>query len=119
MEPILVVEDDPQFRQMIRSTLEDEGWTVEVAVRGQQALEWLLRRRPALVLLDWRLSDVDGDVVATGLRTTHGEGIPLVLITADGHAARKAGRVRAFGYLNKPFELDDLISLVRRGLSGA
>ena len=117
MQPILVIEDDPQFRQTVQATLEDEGWAVDVAADGQQALGWLALRRPALVVLDWTLPEFDGEAVAASLRATHGLGVPVLLMTADGSASEKARRAGAFAYLHKPFELDELIGLVRRGLS--
>jgi two-component system response regulator MprA len=116
MQPILVIEDDAQFRETLRSVLEDEGWPVETAGDGQQALDQSARLRPALVVLDWGLPDIDSQVVATSLRTMHGGDIPILLITADGRPAEKARQMGAFAYLHKPFELDDLIEIVRRGL---
>jgi DNA-binding response OmpR family regulator len=116
VQPILVVEDDPQLRQMLRATLEDEGWPVETAADGRRALDWLIQRRPALLVLDWGLSDFSGDVVSTALRTLQGAGVRILLITGSGQAAEKAGQIGAFSYLNKPFELDDFITVVRRGL---
>jgi DNA-binding response OmpR family regulator len=116
MQPILVIEDDPQFRQTVHAALSDEGWAVAVAADGRQALDWLRRQRPSLVLLDWTLPEFDGAAVAATLRATHGVSVPVLLMTADGSAGDKARRVGAFAYLHKPFELDDLIELVQRGL---
>jgi DNA-binding response OmpR family regulator len=116
MQPILIVEDDPRFRETVRSILEDEGWPVETASDGREALNVIARSKPALVVLDWGLRDVQGDSVVTGLRANHGPHIPVLLVTADGLAAHKASRIGAFGYLQKPFDLEELTELVRRGL---
>jgi CheY-like chemotaxis protein len=114
---ILVVDDDPEVRRVIQGTLEDEGWTVETAADGQQALERARRRRPRLVLLDMGLPRLDGDGVAAGLRGAYGDAVPIVVVTADGQAVEKARRVGARAYLAKPFDLDDLCAVVQQILT--
>ena len=114
--PILVVDDDMTIRQMIRWALEDEGFRVDTTGDGQQALDHATRRRPALLVLDMMLPGLDGAAVAAGLRAAYGEPPPILLITADGRAQAKARRVGAYAHLTKPFELDELVALVRRGL---
>lgn len=115
--PVLVVEDDLHLRQTIEWTLEDEGIAVEVAADGEEALAFARHNRPALVLLDMGLPRIDGFGVAQGLREMHGGSVPVVVLTADGRAAEKAARVGAVAYLRKPFELEELIAIVRRQLS--
>jgi DNA-binding response OmpR family regulator len=117
--PILVVDDDPGLREIIRETLEDEGFLVDVARDGPQALELAAQRRPELVILDWGLPVFDGDVVAARLRGIHGEDLRILIVTADGRAAEKARRARAFAYLHKPFDVNALADVVRRGLDGS
>lgn len=114
---VLVVDDDPRVRQTIRWALEDEGLAVETAADGRRALERASARRPALVVLDLTLPILDGYDVANGLRSFYGSGVPILAITADGDAEQKARRAGAYGYLSKPFELDDLMAAVRRGLA--
>ncbi len=114
--PILVVDDDPGLREIICEALEDDGLPVAVAADGMQALELAAQRRPELVVLDWGLPIVDGDVVASQLRQAHGDHLPILVITADGRAAEKARRARAFAYLHKPFDVNTLVSTVRRAL---
>lgn len=116
---ILVVDDDPGVRHTIQWALEDEGLPVDIAADGHEALERVATRRPALVLLDMGLPSVDGYGVASGLRERHGPSIPIVVITADGRAAFKARRVGAVDYVVKPFDIDDLISTVRRVLASS
>jgi DNA-binding response OmpR family regulator len=108
---------DPELRHVIRWALEEEGWAVETAADGQQALEQARRRRPRLVILDMGLPRLDGNGVASGLRTVYGDTVPIVVITADGHAVDKARRVGAHAHLSKPFEIDDLCAVVQRALS--
>jgi CheY-like chemotaxis protein len=114
--PILVVDDDAGTRMTIQWALEDAGFVVETALDGRQALEQIASSRPALVVLDIRLPIADGTAVADGLRQSYGIPPPIVLVTGDDRAEEKARRVGAYAYLLKPFDLDDLVSVVRRGL---
>jgi two-component system, OmpR family, response regulator len=113
---ILVVDDDPLLRQVIRLALEEEGLSVETAADGRQALAQASRCRPRLVILDMGLPLLDGARVAAELRTLYGDGLPLLVISADGHVVEKARRVGARAHLAKPFELDELTATVHRML---
>jgi DNA-binding response OmpR family regulator len=114
--PILVVDDDLRTREAIRLTLEEEGFEVETASDGGQALQQARSRRPALVVLDMRLPVADGAAVAGGLRAMLGEPPPILLITADDRGESKARRIGAYAFLPKPFDLEDLLALIRLGL---
>lgn len=114
--PILVVDDDRRVREMIQWALEEEGFVVETAADGDQALEQAAHRQPALVVLDLMLPFRGGEAVSDWLRATYGEECPILVVTADRQPAEKARRIRAFSYLTKPFEVDDLVATVRRGL---
>jgi DNA-binding response OmpR family regulator len=113
---VLVVEDDPDLRQSIQWVLEDEGLVVQTAANGREALARAVHQQPALVVLDPGLPILDGEAVAAGLREAYGEAVPILTITADDKGAEKARRVGALGYLPKPFDIDDLVSAVRRAL---
>ena len=113
---VLVVDDDRDMLAVMRGALEDEGLHVETAENGLQALSIARHRKPALVILDVTLPDVDSGHVAAHLRQTTDPAIPLLVITADGAAAAKARRLGAYAYLRKPFDLGRLISEVLRGL---
>ena len=115
--PILVVEDDLTLRLTIEFVLRDEGFAVVTAADGQEAVERARSQRPSLVLLDWGLPILDGAGVAAAIHETYQEDVPIVLITADGRSTEKARQVRARDFLNKPFDLDHLISTVRRTLT--
>jgi len=116
--PILVVDDDPQLRHVIRLTLEEEGLTVETAADGHQALARATRYRPRLVVLDMGLPRLDGAALAVELRAILGQSLPLLVISADGNIVEKARRVGARAYLAKPFELDALAAAVQQMLGG-
>jgi two-component system OmpR family response regulator len=114
--PVLVVDDDPHLRQLMQWALEDEGLPVETASDGREAVALAARREPALVVLDMGLPRLNGEGVVAELRAAYGERVPVVVVTADGHAAEKARRVGARAYLHKPFELDDFVRAVQQTL---
>jgi two-component system OmpR family response regulator len=114
--PILVVEDEPDARYVLSSALQDEGFDVDAAVDGAEALRLAAERQPTLVLLDWRLPGQDGGQLAAALRQRH-PNVRFVLVTADGNAQRKADQIRAHGYLEKPYHLDDVMRAVSAALA--
>lgn len=116
MPVILVVEDDVELQSMLRMALEDEGLEVEVAMDGREAREWVMRRRPSLVVLDWMLPDMNGGAVAQHIQAVHGADVPILLMTAAGRGAENAARIGAFACLPKPFDLDDLLETVQRAI---
>jgi DNA-binding response OmpR family regulator len=113
---VLVVEDDPDLREMVQWLLEEEGFLVETAENGKEALDYATVNRPSVVLLDMTLPIIDGYGVAAGLHKVYGDNLPILTMTADGHAVEKAGRIGAIGSLSKPFELEDLVNAVRAAL---
>ena len=115
---VLLVEDDPQVRLAVRWTLEAEGYAVDAATTGHEALGLAATRPPHVVLLDMGLPDIPGHEVASRLRAAHGD-IPILVLTADTHAAQKAARVGAVAYLTKPFESEDLVAEVSRAISAS
>ncbi len=114
---ILVVDDDPEIRDVVRWLLEDEGWTVETASDGRDALERATQVRPALIVLDMGLPILSGEEVAMRLRVYYREPPPIVVVSADGRAGEKAAQIGAAAYLHKPFDVDELARLVRRTLA--
>jgi CheY-like chemotaxis protein len=81
--PVLVVEDDASTREMLRRTLEREGCRVVEAANGREALDRVAEARPALILLDLMMPEVDGFVFVDELRSrADGREIPIVVLTA-------------------------------------
>jgi DNA-binding NtrC family response regulator len=116
-EPILVVEDKEALREVLRQTLEAEGFAVEEAGDGRAALGRLRRDRFAMVLTDLRLPKGDGHEVLRAAVEADPE-MPVILMTAYGtiRDAVDAMREGAYDYLEKPVDGDHLIALVRRAL---
>jgi len=107
---ILVVEDEPDLLEVTRFALECEGFAVETARNGQEALE-LLRAgaRPGLVLLDLMMPVMNGwELLDKIARTPSLQGIPIVVLTA----ATSADVHGAAAILRKPLELGSLIEIV-------
>src|SRR5881396_3395229 len=113
---ILVVDDDPGVRESFRLILEDHYDVLDVP-DGPQALETVRASEVDLVLLDIRLPEMDGIEVLERIKTMD-EQVEVVLVTAvkTVRTAVAAMKLGAFDYLTKPFEEDDLLSVVRRAL---
>jgi CheY-like chemotaxis protein len=112
--PLLVVEDDDDVRQAIVETLRDEGYSVAEAENGQQALQWLRGNPdPCLVLLDLWMPNMTGDELHEQMqRDPRLAAVPVVVLTAAADGAFRARKLGARGYLKKPLDIKDLLSLV-------
>lgn len=117
--PVLVVEDDPSIRQLLREALEQDGLEVQSAVDGAEAVRLAERRRPAAVVLDMGLPIIDGAEVADHIREAYGDLVPFVIVTASRRIDEVAGRIRAARYLTKPFDVADLVRAVRSAIDPA
>jgi DNA-binding response OmpR family regulator len=114
---ILVIDDDLRIRQMIQWALQEEGLKVETAGDGQQGIERAMAIDPALVVLDLGLPLLDGAAVADKLRAASRQPPAILLITASDRPQEWARRLGAYAYLRKPFDVDDLVAAVFRGLN--
>jgi CheY-like chemotaxis protein len=112
-DTVLVVDDDTSILDTVSAILSGEGYDVVSVTSGQEALEAVARKQPAVILLDMRMPVMDGWAVA---RALHAQGInvPIVVMTAAESAKRWADEVGAEGYLAKPFGLDELLATVER-----
>jgi DNA-binding NtrC family response regulator len=115
---ILVVDDEPDIRNLVKEILEDEGFEVSVAESGEAARHARRVRRPDLILLDIWMDDVDG---ITLLREwAEGGGLPCPIIIMSGHGtvetAVEATRLGAYDFIEKPISLAKLLLVVNRAL---
>src|SRR3989475_10288119 len=110
---ILVVDDDPMVATTVQRVLRPEGYEVEVALGGAQALEQARAQRPDLVVLDLMMPGIDGLEVCRQLRAS-GD-LPILMLTArSGTADRVTGLdTGADDYLVKPFVYAELLARVR------
>src|SRR5712691_4361773 len=113
---VLIVDDDSGVRESFRLTLEDHYDVIDVP-DGARALDVVRASQVDLVLLDIRLPEMDGIEVLERIKAMD-EGVEVILVTAVKtlRTAVAAMKLGAFEYLTKPFDEDELLSLVRRGL---
>jgi DNA-binding response OmpR family regulator len=108
---ILIVDDDQNIRNIVRLCLETEGYAVQQAVNGADALEQIHRATPDLVLLDLAMPGMDGMTVLAELRTLWSQHpTRVIVITAHGSVktAIEAMRLGASDFLEKPFVPEQL-----------
>lgn len=110
---ILVVDDDLSIRTTLAEFLDMEGYAVETASNGVEALATVERTQPALVLLDMRMPVLDGWGFVQALQE-QGRKLPIMVMTAAQDARQWAEEVGAAGYLAKPFDLMEVLSAVER-----
>lgn len=111
-ERILVVEDDPTLRRVLRDNLVFEGYRVDAVADGTAALSHARSAAPDLVLLDLTLPDWDGLDLCTALR--QGSKVPIIMLTARGQKADKLKGLKlgADDYITKPFDLQELLARI-------
>jgi len=115
---ILVVDDEPDIRNLVREILEDEGYSVSVAETGAAARQARRERRPDLILLDIWMDDVDGVTLLREWAEAGGLASPVIMMS--GHAtvetAVEATRLGAYDFIEKPISLAKLLLTVQHAL---
>jgi CheY-like chemotaxis protein len=114
ISPILVVDDDPDLRELLCLLLTDAGYRVTAASDGLAALREVEREMPGVVLLDMKMPLMDGAQFAAEFRRRYRQICPLVVVTAAKEARSKAKEIGAEAWLAKPFALEDALEIVRR-----
>lgn len=113
---VLVVDDDPAIRHLLRNTLVRAGYVVVEAANGRQALQQVEREHPAAVLLDLGLPDRDGLSLVPLLRA-HGDIVILVVSARDAVDEKVAALdLGADDFVTKPFDTDELLARLRVAL---
>lgn len=113
---ILVVDDEPPIRKLLRMGLAAQGYEVLDAPNGKTALE-LLASKPDLVILDLGLPDIDGLELLRRIRQSH-EGLPVVVLSSRDDEAGKVAALDlgADDYVTKPFGMEELLARMRAAL---
>ena len=116
---ILVVDDEPDIRELVAGLLEDEGHETRTASNSTDALKELDVRRPGLVFLDIWLqgSEMDGLAVLDAIQKRH-PGLPVVMISGHGNVETAVSAIKrgAYDYIEKPFKADRLLLVAQRAL---
>ncbi|HEV2361402.1 MAG TPA: response regulator transcription factor, partial [Acidimicrobiales bacterium] len=117
---VLVVDDESNITELVGTALRYEGFAVDTAGSGHEAIQHAEKSKPALVLLDVMLPDEDGFAVLRRLRDRVG-GVPVIFLTARDATADKVGGLKIGGddYITKPFSLEELVARVRAVLRRA
>lgn len=110
---ILSVEDDERIRTAVRMGLEDEGWTVDEAASGEDALQVFAGRPADVVLIDLMLPGMDGFDVCRSIRRLSDVPILIVTARADTHDVVAGLEAGADDYVTKPFQPKELSARIR------
>jgi CheY-like chemotaxis protein len=124
--PILVVEDSPNVRELIETTLRFKGYPVVTAANGQEAMDLIAKEHPALIISDLLMPRMDGFSLVQSLRTNPATNrIPIIIISAtyvtpeDKLFAMRMGAVR---FIEKPFDTNDFLlsvaEILTQGVEG-
>src|SRR6266487_6014745 len=113
MSKILIVDDDPNIRELVRVFLRDEGFDVSEASDGVEALARLETLKADMVILDVMMPNMDGWELCRELRASYD--VPLLMLTAKGETTQKIKgfQLGADDYLAKPFEPLELVARVK------
>jgi DNA-binding response OmpR family regulator len=118
---ILVLEDDPSVQTLLRKQLQAHGFKVSLATDGLDGLMKLETLNPDLMICDVMMPNLDGVEFVKAIKgNTATQKIPVIFLTAktDPRSMIEGINVGARFYVTKPFQLDDLLSKIRRALSG-
>ena len=113
---ILVIEDDPYMLQLLKRTLETEGYDVCLAIDGVYGMSFLRDMEPDLVLLDIMMPGPDGYQVLDSIR--HHSDVPVIMISAktEVDSVKNALSMDADDYIRKPFRPKELVARVEAKL---
>jgi two-component system, OmpR family, KDP operon response regulator KdpE len=113
---ILVVDDEPQIRRVLRATLSSNGYDVTEAKNGQEAIEMVIRERPDLILLDVNMPDMTGLEACSKIRLSFEGPIIMVTVRNSEHDKVVALDSGADDYVVKPFAIGELLARIRAAL---
>ena len=116
VKEILIVDDEPGIVVPVQFLMEQQGYTVMIAERGEDALDLIYQYKPDLVILDIMLPGIDGYEVCEIVRLNpHYRDIKIIFLTAKGREVEiaKGLALGADAYITKPFSNDELVAKVK------
>jgi CheY-like chemotaxis protein len=111
---VLVIDDDDAVCEVLREVLTDEGYAVATVPHGAAALELVKHHQPAVIILDLRMPIMDGWSFAEQYRRQTRPAASLILLSAMKDIEESARRIGAASFIQKPFELTDIVSKIER-----
>jgi two-component system OmpR family response regulator len=111
MRRVLIVDDNEAYCEALRDALLTDGFAVEVACTGAEAIQSIRASLPDAVILDLMIADIDGETLAEQLGN-EGVAVPFIVVSANLALAATARRMKAAGYMSKPFHLPALLNLL-------
>ena len=120
MNSILIIDDDDQLRNSFKKLLSEEGYKVDGAASGEAGLNIVKKEVPDIVILDMRLPGMNGLETFRAIRKIEPK-LPVIIMTAFGttETAIEATKLGAFDYILKPFDIPDMLSLVKQAISAS
>lgn len=123
MFKILIIDDDPVIRMVLKKTLQNQGYDVTVAGNGEEGIAFAKKVHPALIICDWMMSQIDGLEVCRQIKADSELATTFfILLTAKGAApGEQEDRVRGLDagadeFISKPIEMSELKARIRAGL---
>jgi len=115
MKKLLVIDDEPGLRLMMRAVMEDAGWFVAEAGSGEAGIDYLLHNEASVVLLDMRMPGMSGSEALARIQEIR-PSLPVIMLTAYGTvgSAVEAMKRGAFDYLSKPADNEELVAVLEK-----
>jgi CheY-like chemotaxis protein len=111
---VLVIDDDDALCDLLRQSLGDQGFAVATVPHGAAALELVKHHKPAVILVDLRMPIMDGWAFVEQYRRLAQPTAAILLLSAARDIEENAMRLRADGFIRKPFALDDVTAAIER-----
>lgn len=117
MSYILVVEDEDVLQELLEAVLAEEGYAVRSATTALHALELAACEQPSVIIFDMTLPDLNGADLVKRYRELPDATAALIAVSGIANLEAEVERIGVDSFLSKPFELEDLLSLVNRALT--
>ncbi|MGY5850647.1 response regulator transcription factor [Salegentibacter sp. F14] len=114
---LMIVDDDPGIGEMLKALLEFSGYEVFVCDKPLETAQKIKQHQVNLVLLDLRLSGVDGTDICRMLKKDEGIQVPIVMMSALSNADETCKGAGADDFISKPFEMNDLLEKIEAVLA--
>lgn len=115
---ILIIDDDDAILEVLKIILDEEGYTTKVLSDSHQVLKFVDHEIPDLILLDIWLSGIDGQEIAHELKSREKtKNVPIIMISANNEGEKLAKESNVDGFIAKPFEINDLLKVIKKHLS--